>query len=529
HKNARTSKGAQLGREGRSRAEGESGESSRLQRANDPDFYQACVGREGRGSSEADSRGAHPEPRHFYSVELQERDPHLPPLFPVSHTHLTSEEEALKACSVEQSLTQQCLRVNPKSYCIWLHRQWVLDHSPRPDWTHEIGLCDLFLKYDERNFHCWDYRRFVTSKAAVPPSEEFSFTYDKIAANFSNYSAWHYRSKLLPLLHPSPDHSEGVAETALLQEHELAQNAFFTDPSDQSAWLYHRWLLGKTERPTAVVCLLIRSLPQPEAFVTFNQPIKGAETVGMVVAESPVLLTEKSDWPKSLWRFPLSDDVIPSNEGAFTVTVVFGESREVVSLCRCEGEEEEGRCWVGGRGPVFGSTHTAATSSVLAAELDSCKELLEMEPDNKWCILTTLLLLQALDWLANSTQIGDMFRRLCEVDHYRQGYYQDMLSRFTIECLVMGVFQDGLSPVSLSSLDLSGKGLSRLYHTDYMLTIRTLNISNNQLCSLNHIENLVSLETLVADNNQLQGLPPGTEKLQMLKVLSIRNNRIHTK
>ena len=42
------------------------------------------------------------------------------------------------------------------------------------------------------------------------------------------------------------------------------------------------------------------------------------------------------------------------------------------------------------------------------------------------CILTTLLLLQALDWLANSTQIGDMFRRLCEVDHYRQGYYQDM-------------------------------------------------------------------------------------------------------
>ena len=62
-----------------------------------------------------------------------------------------------------------------------------------------------------------------------------------------------------------------------------------------------------------------------------------------------------------------------------------------------------------------------------------------------------------------------------------------------------------------------------------MLTIQTLNISNNQLCSLNHIENLVSLETLVADNNQLQGLPPGTEKLQMLKVLSIRNNRIHTK
>ena len=47
--------------------------------------------------------------------------------------------------------------------------------------------------------------------------EEFAFTYDKIAANFSNYSAWHYRSKLLPLLHPSPVKKGGVAEEALLK------------------------------------------------------------------------------------------------------------------------------------------------------------------------------------------------------------------------------------------------------------------------------------------------------------------------
>ena len=89
----------------------------------------------------------------------------------------------------------------------------------------------------------------------------------------------------------------------------------------------------------------------------------------------------KSDWPKSLWRIPLNGDVVPSNEGTPSLAVVLGEGREEVGLAGCG--DEGNRCWVGGRGPVFGPAHTATTSSMLAAELDSCKELLQMEPDNK--------------------------------------------------------------------------------------------------------------------------------------------------
>ena len=92
--------------------------------------------------------------------------------------------------------------------------------------------------------------------------------------------------------------------------------------------------------------------------------------------------SEQSDWPQTLWRFPLSNDVIPSNKGTLPVAIIFGKSREDHSL------GGHGGCWVGGRGPVFGSAHTAATTSVLAAELESCRELLTLEPDNKCRPLT---------------------------------------------------------------------------------------------------------------------------------------------
>ena len=94
--------------------------------------------------------------------------------------------------------------------------------------------------------HCWDYRRFLVAKNSVSDEEELKFSRKRIDSNFSNYSSWHYRSKLLPKLTPRKD-GVSIEKKQLEEEFKLVLNAAFTDPQDQSAWMYHRWLLGKGE------------------------------------------------------------------------------------------------------------------------------------------------------------------------------------------------------------------------------------------------------------------------------------------
>lgn len=109
--------------------------------------------------------------------------------------------------------------------------------------------------------HAWEHRR---AEAGAGAEAELAFTAQLLARDFSNFSAWHHRGRLLA---EGPLPPERLREGAWRPfwgekcpiwglgpkigwfrpktELELVQNAVFTDPQDQSAWVYLRCLLAR--------------------------------------------------------------------------------------------------------------------------------------------------------------------------------------------------------------------------------------------------------------------------------------------
>ncbi|GAA5823785.1 hypothetical protein JCM11251_003293 [Rhodosporidiobolus azoricus] len=167
-------------------------------------------------------------------------------------------------------LCNASLKLNPKNYSVWEHRKWVLETMPDADWAMEMKMVELYLEKDGRNFHSWDYRRYLISSilalSSAPPDptfqrtkplphptteSELAFTTRKISANFSNFSAWHYRTKMLAKLWTEKGWGPEAAERLkrVDEEFDTVKQAIWSDPNDQSAWLYHRWLVGDGTTP----------------------------------------------------------------------------------------------------------------------------------------------------------------------------------------------------------------------------------------------------------------------------------------
>ena len=150
---------------------------------------------------------------------------------------------------------------NPKSYLLWYHRVWCLVKyveieiklkTPLEE-SILIGLCNKFFQKDDRNFHCWNYRVKLLSLISIYfqdtfqkfIEDELKFTLGKITVNFSNFSAWLYRSKLIPIYFIQHNIKWNTKEALdfFKDDLELIKKAIYTDPKDQSPWNYLSWII----------------------------------------------------------------------------------------------------------------------------------------------------------------------------------------------------------------------------------------------------------------------------------------------
>ncbi|XP_052836033.1 geranylgeranyl transferase type-2 subunit alpha [Drosophila gunungcola] len=339
-----------------------------------------------------------------------------------------AEDKAHSIFICELDLTEQCLMVNPKSYNAWHHRCWTLEQNPRADWQRELLLCNKYLKFDERNFHTWDYRRYVTGKASVPAAQELDFCTEKIKVNFSNYSSWHHRSLLLPELYPNEQRDRPMSEEKLQQELEMVLTAAFTDPNDSSAWFYQRWLLGSGAQLDRAPRIAAFRLESHGAVLALDKPYPdlGQLQTELVVGEQKVVLQSwlPVDCSGTSWKCQQSFDYQKSS------TYTLKLSEQVVNLLPLP-DSEDGAFY-------FAPPHAAASCSTellaeLQAQLQSCLDLLEFEPDSKWTLLTSALLMRAIDVSANHERSLAHLAKLEQVDALRKGYYKDLAARWTLE------------------------------------------------------------------------------------------------
>nr|AWM96390.1 GGT [Dugesia japonica] len=435
------------------------------------------------------------------------------------------------------SLTERCLRENPKAYAVWHHRSWILLNIDNPNWNNELELCNKALKLDERNFHCWDHRRFVVENGKIPHEKEFEYTEKQILDNISNYSSWHYRSSFL--LNKS-------TTLNLENELDLINNAVFTDPLDQSPWFYLRWLMVYNRKKAFIRELYVNKLLREIVLIVSEtvsskfmdgvniiiktiDSISGEEFVYSNGGEGgiregdkcnmiwkPVLSSDTS----SVWLFSLEDIDL---EKKLSITVTCESDPDFKWQCELDSKNQESLIRVDTdiNRILCESVSEEMPLEVLNDELKIVKDLYEMEPNNKWVILTIISILRIIKPLESCDEISEKFEILKKIDPMRQQFYSEAWSRFRIECELISLYKNHKRAVVLAD-----KNLTAISHLDWMTLMTDINFSRNQLNSIpEQFKYLVCVSKLDLSCNEIKSLK-NLKPMKSLQHLNVQNNCI---
>ncbi|KAI8987501.1 hypothetical protein BDF20DRAFT_850602 [Mycotypha africana] len=386
-----------------------------------------------------------------------------------------NDEDKQKVFARELQLFLQLIKINPKSYWMWNHRFWCLQNMPNPNWRAELGLVDKMLSLDARNFHGWNYRSYVVKQllnreedTAKIIKDEYDFTTKKINQSFSNYSAWHRRSKLLPEIVSTM--SEKEKNEVALNELDLVKNAIYTDPDDQSAWLYYWWLVGRaTENVSLQGAFRYKNDPSI-VIIAYNDEIRVTglpivvDTDGKHIPFKLYPLGDKTGCQSSsIWILVLSvmnakqimvatDTILPSSASKtvpqntlWKVDIkAIDRSDERLKLLKERLNNGDIKEWKPLSARVYqdpalsdqAAWFTLDKVQLLKDEINAIKELLELEPNSAWALQTLLHFMDQLQLRSNNLDISvyseiiKILDKLSQIDSDRKMKYMDQKDQY---------------------------------------------------------------------------------------------------
>ncbi|KAL0224954.1 hypothetical protein RCL1_002866 [Eukaryota sp. TZLM3-RCL] len=332
--------------------------------------------------------------------------------------------------SLELLLTQTCISKNPKLYPVWNHRKWIITTMHDPPLERELSLCSKLHSLDDRNFHCWNYRRFITSlcqKASLKCGDllsEFNYTEHLANINFSNYSTWHQRLVLRSAIETRSDLSSRIK--SLVDELIWAKDAVYCEPNDESAWRYLLYLTEYVDLKEISFdeCLFSKNFENCIVKVLDNRSI----LIDFVSPVDPfsVVFDRRKDYQHDM-------------EPAFDHTIMNNENQILIgNICPPLNPGESISINISDQIFKFEANippiEYIPRDQLLYISLSIISDVLDLEPSSKWTLLSKAIIIERISNKINTKQfinttLQEIFSKLIEIDPDRINYYKYKISK----------------------------------------------------------------------------------------------------
>lgn len=210
----------------------------------------------------------------------------------------------------------------------------------------------------------------------------------------------------------------------MVSELDLVINAIFTDPNDSSAWLYQRWLLDYNMFKANDIRQI--KVTENSATIIFhgNTEIKPDE---LILTRKYSRLDPYIDHTVTWYSY--NNKVHSKQWSSNLPAIANGVDREFLSIFvkynnKSYDLHKSKNCNVW----YYKSSikHTDTHRTQLIEQLNNIEKLLEMEPNNKWALLTVILLMKNLDPIKYYNEILKNLCTLMKIDNLHTEYYTDV-------------------------------------------------------------------------------------------------------